>query len=134
MSVECVRHLNVRIGEHISISPLLKNLVKPKNSSEADYLLFCNHPVSYDDFSFLTREQNLLGRTEREHIKNEKSTVFEEEHYIGTIAPMRHLLVLRVFLELCLFLVAATLFLLNKFLLFSYLEVYENTVIKSGPV
>ena len=116
-----MRHLNVRIGEHIGISPLPKNLVKPENSSEADYLLFCNHLVSYDDFSFLTREQNLLARTEREHIKNERSTVFEEKHYIGIIAPMRHLLVLRVFLEFCLFLVVATLFLLNKFLLFCYL-------------
>ena len=33
---ECVRHLNVRIGEHIGISPLTKKHVKPKNSSVAD--------------------------------------------------------------------------------------------------
>ena len=53
---ECVRHLNVRIGEHIGISPLTKKQVKPKNSSVADHLLFCNHSASYDDFSILTRE------------------------------------------------------------------------------
>ena len=30
---ECVRHLNVRIGEHIGISPLTKKKVKPKGSA-----------------------------------------------------------------------------------------------------
>ena len=53
---ECMRHLNVRIGEHIGISPLTRKQVKPKNSSVADHLLFCNHSVSYGDFSILTRE------------------------------------------------------------------------------
>ena len=33
---ECVRHLNVRIGEHIGLSPLTKTNVKPKNSSLDD--------------------------------------------------------------------------------------------------
>ena len=36
---ECVRHWNVRIGEHIGISLLTKKQVKPKNSSIANYLL-----------------------------------------------------------------------------------------------
>ena len=53
---ECMRHLNVRIAEHIGISPLTRKQVKPKNSSVADYLLLCNHSASYDDFSVLTRE------------------------------------------------------------------------------
>ena len=53
---KCVRQLNVRIGEHISMSPLTKKQVKPKNSSVADYLLFCNHSASYDEFSTLMRE------------------------------------------------------------------------------
>ena len=53
---ECMRHLNIRIGEHIGISPLTSKQVKPKNSSIADHLLFCNHSASYDDFSILTRE------------------------------------------------------------------------------
>ena len=46
---ECVRHLNMRIGEHIGISPLTKKQVKTKNSSVADHLLFCNHSASYDN-------------------------------------------------------------------------------------
>ena len=53
---ECMRHLNVRIGEHIGISPLSRKQVKPKNSSVADHLLFCKHSASCDDFSILTRE------------------------------------------------------------------------------
>ena len=53
---ECVRHWNVRIGEHIGISPLTQKQVNPKNSSVADHLLFCNHSTSYYDFNILTRE------------------------------------------------------------------------------
>ena len=56
MNSECVRHLNVRIGKHIGISPLTKKQVKPKNSSVADHLLLCNHSAFYDNFSILTRE------------------------------------------------------------------------------
>ena len=50
------RHLNVRIGEHIGISPLTKKQVKPTNSSIDDHLLFCNHSTSYEDFSITMRE------------------------------------------------------------------------------
>ena len=53
---ECVIHLNVTIGKNISSSLLTKNQVKPNSSSVADHLLFCNHLVSYDDFSMLMRE------------------------------------------------------------------------------
>ena len=53
---ECVRHLNVRIGEHIGISPLTKKQVKPKNSSIASHLLFYNHSASYNDRSILMHE------------------------------------------------------------------------------
>ena len=55
---ECIRHLNVRIGEHIGISPLTRKQVKPKNSAVADHLLLCNHWASYDDFSILTRDNS----------------------------------------------------------------------------
>ena len=40
---ECFRHLNVRIGEHIRISPLTNKKVKPKGSGVSDHLLLCNH-------------------------------------------------------------------------------------------
>ena len=62
---ECVRHLYLRIGEHIGISPLPKR-VKPKNNSVADHLVFRNHSASYNDFSILKRENKtfLLELTE----------------------------------------------------------------------
>ena len=49
---ECTRYLNVRIAEHIDISPPTKKQVKPKNSSVAAHLLLCNHSTSYHDFIF----------------------------------------------------------------------------------
>ena len=58
-----VRHLNVRIGEHVGISPFTKQQCKPKNSSATDYVLFCTHSTSYDDFSILKRENKVAART-----------------------------------------------------------------------
>ena len=40
---ECVKHFNVRVGEHIGISPLTKKQIKPNKAS-------------YNNFSVLTRE------------------------------------------------------------------------------
>ena len=72
-----MRHMNVRIGEHIGISPLTRKQVKPKNSSVADYLLVCNHSASYDDFSVLTRENKkfLLELKERLLIMRDKPSL-----------------------------------------------------------
>ena len=53
---ECVRHLNVRIGEHIGISSLTKKKVHPKDSAVSDHLLLCNHSPSFENFSVLTKE------------------------------------------------------------------------------
>ena len=53
---ECVRHLNVRIGEHIGISPLTKTKVKPNGSAVSDHMLLCNHSPSFENFSVLTKE------------------------------------------------------------------------------
>ena len=49
---KCVRHLNVRIGEHIGISPLTKKKVKPKGSAVSDHLLLCNHSPSFEILVF----------------------------------------------------------------------------------
>ena len=57
---ECVRHLNVRIGEHIGISPLTRKKIKPKGSAVSNHLLFCNHSVSFENFSVLTKEKKKL--------------------------------------------------------------------------
>ena len=53
---ECVRHLNVRIGEHIGISLLTRRKVKPKGSAVSDHLLLCNHSPSFENFSVLIKE------------------------------------------------------------------------------
>ena len=53
---ECVRHLNVRIGQHIGISPLTKKKVKPKGSAVSDHSLLCTHSPSFENFSVLTKE------------------------------------------------------------------------------
>ena len=53
---ECVRHLNVRIGEHIGISQLTRKKVKPKGSAVSNYLLLCNHSPSFENFVVLTKE------------------------------------------------------------------------------
>ena len=53
---ECVRHLNVRIGEHIGIPPLTRKKVKRKGSAVSNHLLLCNHSPSIKSFSVLTKE------------------------------------------------------------------------------
>ena len=63
-----MRHLDVRIGEHIYISPLTRKQVKPKNSSVADHLLFYNHSASYDDFSIVTRANKMFLRELKESL------------------------------------------------------------------
>ena len=57
---EYLIQLNVRIGKHIGILALNKKQVKPKNSSITKHLLFCNHSASYDDLTFLTREDKVF--------------------------------------------------------------------------
>ena len=53
---ECIRHLNVRIGEHIGISLLTKKKVKPKGRAVSNHLLLCIHSPSFENFSVLTNE------------------------------------------------------------------------------
>ena len=53
---ECVKHLNVRVGEHIGVSQLTRKKVKPKDSAVSDHLLICNHSLSFENFSVLTNE------------------------------------------------------------------------------
>ena len=55
------RHLKVRSGENIGISPLTFKKVKPSvESSIRDHLLFCNHEPSFDDFTILAQGTNKL--------------------------------------------------------------------------
>ena len=44
-------NLNLKIGEDISLSPLTKKQLKPRNNSVVSNLLVWNHSVSFGDFS-----------------------------------------------------------------------------------
>ena len=57
---ECVRHLNVRIGEHIGILPLTNKKVKPKGGAVFGHFLLCNHSSCFENFSVLTKENTKL--------------------------------------------------------------------------
>ena len=54
---ESIKHLNIRSGEHISVSHLTGKNVKPSNNSAiCDHLLHCNLLPSFDNFSVLAHE------------------------------------------------------------------------------
>ena len=70
---EYVRHLNVRIGEHIEISPLTRKKVKPKGSAVTDHLSLCNHSPTFENFSVLAKENKKIPiRIERKPPLNER--------------------------------------------------------------
>ena len=73
---ECVRHLNVRIGEHIDKTLVIKKQVKLKKSP-VEHLLIPNHSASYDTFSILMRESKtfLLELKERLLIMRDKRSL-----------------------------------------------------------
>ena len=49
---ETDRHLRVRAGEHICLSPLTFKICKPsKESVVRDHLLFCDNDLSFEEFS-----------------------------------------------------------------------------------
>ena len=64
---EIERHLNVRSGEHLSLSALTgKRVNNNKKSAVKDHCLFFNHVGSFEDFSILTYESNPFKRLIKE--------------------------------------------------------------------
>ena len=54
---ENIRHLDIKSGEHICVSPLTRKKVKPSNNSAIYYhLLRCNFLPCLDNFSVLAHE------------------------------------------------------------------------------
>ena len=54
---ESIKHLDIRSGEHIGVSPLTGKKVRPSNNSAiCDHLLHCNFLPSFDNFSVLAHE------------------------------------------------------------------------------
>ena len=77
---ETDRHLKVRCGEHIGISPLTSKKIKPwKESAISDHLLICNNIPSFDEFSILVHGNNrfVLEIKESLLIKRDKPVLNE---------------------------------------------------------
>ena len=75
---ETDRHLKIWLGEHIGISPLTFEKVKPSAESLIrDHLLFYNHDPSFDDFTILAQGANkfLLEIKESLLIKRDKPII-----------------------------------------------------------
>ena len=75
---ESIRHLDIRSGEHIGVSPLTGKKVKPSNNSAiCDHLLQCNFLASFDNFSVLVHKnkKHLLEIKESLLIMREKPSL-----------------------------------------------------------
>ena len=61
---ECARLLNVRICEHTGISPLAKEQIKPKNSSDFNILTFENKKflIELKESPLIMRDRSSLNR------------------------------------------------------------------------
>ena len=56
---ESIRHLDIKSGQHIGVSPLTGKKVKPSNNSAiCDHLVHCNFLPSFDNFSVLAHENS----------------------------------------------------------------------------
>ena len=75
---ESIRHLDIRSGEDIGVSPLTGKKVKPLNKSAiCDHLLHSNFLPSFDNFSVLAHENKkyLLEIKERLLIMRDKPSL-----------------------------------------------------------
>ena len=75
---ESIRHLDIRSGEYIGVSPVTGKKVKPSNNSAIfDHLLHCNFLPSSDNFSVLAHENKkyLFEIKERLLIMREKTSL-----------------------------------------------------------
>ena len=63
-----MRHLNIKIGEHIGISLLAKTNIKPKGSAANDHLLLFNNSPSFEPFSVLTKQYRKFVLKSKENL------------------------------------------------------------------
>ena len=83
---ETDRHLKVRSGEHIGISPLTFKKVKPSaESSIGDYFLFCNHDPSFGDFTILAQGTNKFLLEIKERLLIKPDTNIKQKHRFRSI-------------------------------------------------
>ena len=81
---ETCQHLNIRVGEHLGVSPLTGKKSKTKKTTAIkDHMLFCDDVVSLEDFKILASSNSefhlkikgslLISRDKPELNRNEKS-------------------------------------------------------------
>ena len=91
---ECVRHLDVRMGQQIQISPFTKKKNKPKSGAVTDDLLLCNHSPTFENFRVLDKEIKKIVLELKESllitIETEIKQIyfFKQKYYICTIMPI----------------------------------------------
>ena len=74
---ETCRHLSVRVGEHLDVSPLTGKKSKSKKSTAVkDHMLLCDHIVSIDDFKILATSDSDF------HVKVKGSLVISRDEPI----------------------------------------------------
>ena len=81
---ESIRHLDIRSGEHIGVSPLTGKKVKPSNNSAiCDHLLHRNFLPSFDNFRVLAHENKkyLLEIKENLLIMRDKPSLHRNINY-----------------------------------------------------
>ena len=72
---ETGRHLRVRAGEHIGLSPLTFKKCKPSNESAVrDHLLFCDNDPSFEEFSVLAKASSKLSLEIKESLLIKRDT------------------------------------------------------------
>ena len=82
---ERVKHLNVRNAKRIDITPLTKRQVKPKESSIASQLLFCNHWASYVSLSILTHYNKKFSQDLKENLLILRDQSFVNKNITSTL-------------------------------------------------
>ena len=77
-SGETDRHLKVRSGEHIGISPLtFKKTKTSKESVIRDHLLNCNNISTFEEFTILTKRNNKFNLEIKESLLIKRNRPFE---------------------------------------------------------
>ena len=72
---ETDRHLRVRTGEHIDLSPLtFKKCTPSKESTVRDHLLFCDNDPSFEEFSVLAKASSKFSLEIKESLLIKRDT------------------------------------------------------------
>ena len=72
---ETDRHLKVRTGEHIGLSPLTFKKCKPsKESAVHNHLLFCENDLSFEEFSVLAKASSKFSLEIKESLLIKRDT------------------------------------------------------------